>query len=146
MEKELGERFNDEVERYRRALLYYARKCDWETFKTRAGSLFDYVEVIELSEIERKFFRIFRAVLVMLVAVLVAIANIDVSIHPALLRIRYTVIVLAVAGSCFELYFFLNFRMFMEAKSTLYKKRKDRFIRNIEQDFRGIITSKPCTG
>jgi hypothetical protein len=98
MNKELADRFNDNVERYRLALLDYARKCDWETFKAKAGNLFDYVEVVEVSEIERRFFRIFKSVLVVLVAVIAAIVNMDPSIHPNLDQLRYSFTVLAVAG------------------------------------------------
>ncbi len=139
MKKELAERFNEEVERYRRSLLQYARKCDWDKFKIKAGSLFDYVEVVEVSEVERRFFRIFRSVLVVLAAVVVAIANMNTGINPELLRIKYTIITLAIAGFCFELFFFLDFRMFMQSKSAYYKTRKDRFIRNIERDFRQMV-------
>ena len=84
MEKELADMFSQVVERYRLALLHHARGCDWETFKTKAGSLFDYVEKIEMSEIESRFFRIFKSILAVLVAVVLAIANMDVSIHPDL--------------------------------------------------------------
>ncbi len=145
MEKELAEKFNDVVERYRQALLHYARQCDWDMFKTKAGSLFDYVEVIELSEIERRFFRVFKSVLVVLVLAVAAIVNMDITVRPDLQRLRYTVIVLGIAGSCFEVYFFLTFRWFMVAKSLYHKKRKDRFIRNMEKDFRDFIAQR-CAG
>jgi hypothetical protein len=139
MKKELADNFNKEVERYRQTLLKLARSCDWDTFKMKAGNLFDYVEWIEIAEIENRFFRIFKSVLVVLVAVVVAIVNMDVAIHPDLARVRYSIILLAIAGSCFELYFFLDFRMYMEVKSLCYQKRRDKFIRNIEKDFREII-------
>jgi hypothetical protein len=144
MEKELADMFSQVVERYRLALLQHARKCDWETFKTKAGSLFDYVEKIEMSEIEDRFFRIFKSILAVLVAVVLAIANMDASIHPDLGRVKYAIIVMAAAGSCFELCFFLNFRTYMIGKTRYYKKRKDRFIRNIEKDFREMI--RQCAG
>jgi hypothetical protein len=139
MKRDFADRFNEEVERYRQALLFYARKCDWETFKMKAGNLFDYVEWVELSETERRFFRIFKAILVVLVAVVIAIMNMDWTINPELQRIRFSIVLLAIAGSCFELYFFLNFRTYMEVKTTCYQKRKDRFIRNIENDFRKMV-------
>jgi hypothetical protein len=139
MKKEFADRFNEEIERYRQALLYYARKCDWEKFKMKAGNLFDYVEGVELSETERRFFRIFKSVLVVLVAVVIALMNMDWTIIPGLERVRFSIIVLAIAGSCFEFYFFLNFRTYKDAKATYYQKRKDRFIRNIERDFRNMV-------
>ena len=136
MKKELADRFNNNVERYRLALLDNARKCDWEKFKVKAGNLFDYCEVVEVSEIERRFFRIFSSVLVVVAAVIAAIANIDTSVHPDLHQVRYSITVLAVAGICFELYSYMTFRSFMIAKSIYRKKRKERFVKGIEQDFR----------
>lgn len=139
MKKEIADRFNEEVERYRRALLHYARTRDWDTFKKKAGNLFDYVEWIESSELENRFFRIFKSILVVLVAVVIAIVNMDVTVNPDLQRLRNSIILLAIAGSCFELYFYLDFRMYMDVKTTYYRKRRDTFIRNIEKDFREII-------
>lgn len=136
MKKEFSERFNDEVEGYRRALLYHARTAEWETFKMKAGSLFDYVEVVEVSEVERRFFKLFTSILVALVGVVIAVMNIDVAVHPDLQRVRYTIILLGMAASCFEVYFFLGFRRYRAAKAAHYHQRRDAFIRNIEQDFR----------
>ncbi len=141
MKKELADRFNENVERYRLTLLDYARRCDWDRFKTKAGNLFDYVEVVEVSEIERRFSRIFKSVLVVLVAVIAAIVNMDTSLHPDLERVRYSITVLAVAGTCFELYTYMTFRSFMITKSIYRKKRKERFIKGIERDFREIAFS-----
>jgi hypothetical protein len=141
MEKKLADRFNDNVERYRLMLLDHARTREWEKFKIKAGNLFDYVEVVEVSEIERKFFRIFSSVLVVLVAVIAAIVNMDTTINPDLQQVRYSITVLAVAGICFELYSYMTFRSFMMAKSIYRKKRKERFIRGIEKDFRELAFS-----
>jgi hypothetical protein len=140
MKKDFADRFSDNVERYRRALLDYARRRDWETFKASAGNLFDYVEVVEVSEIERRFFRIFKSVLVVLVAVILAVVNMDTSIHPDLHQLRYSITVLGVAGICFELYSYMSFRSYMITKSIYRKHRKDRFIRGIEKDFREIVS------
>ena len=59
MDKRMADTFNGEVEAYRRALIYFARKCDWVEFKARAGRLFDYLELVEAVVRERKFFRVF---------------------------------------------------------------------------------------
>jgi len=136
MKKEFSQRFSDEVEQYRRALLHHARTADWETFKMKAGSLFDYVEFVEVSEVERRFFRLFTSILVALVGAVIAVMNIDVAVHPDLQRVRYTIILLAMAASCFEVYFFLGFRRYRAAKVAHYHQRRDEFIRNIEKDFR----------
>ncbi len=141
MKKELAERFNENIERYRQALLEHACKCDWDRFKTKAGNLFDYVEIVEGSEIERRFLAIFKSVLVVLVAVIAAIVNMGTSIDPDLQQVRYSITVLAVAGTCFEVYTYMTFRSVMIAKSIHRKIRKDRFIRGIEQDFREIAFS-----
>lgn len=141
MQKELADRFNDNVERYRRILWDLADKSDWEKFRARAGNLFDYVEVVEVSEIERRFFRIFKSVLVVLVAVFIAIVNMDTAANPQLQHMRYSISVLAVAGICFEFYSYMTFRSFMIAKTLYRKKRKDRFIWGIQQDFREMAFS-----
>ncbi len=141
MKKEFADRFSDNVERFRLALLDYARKHDWEKFKARAGNLFDYVEVVEVSEIERRFFRIFKSVLVVLVAAIAGIMNMDPVVHPGLDQLRYSFTVLAVAGISFEVYSYMTFRSFMIAKSLYRKKRKERFIRGIERDFREMVFS-----
>ena len=54
---------------------------------------------------------------------------------------RRIITVLAIAGTCFELYTFMTFRAVMITKSIHRKIRKDRFIRGIEQDFREIAFS-----
>ncbi len=142
MKTERADRFSENVERYRLALLEYARKCDWEKFKAKAGNLFDYVEVVEASEIENRFFRIFTSVLGVLVAIVAAIVNMDTSIHPELYQLRYSITVLAIAGSCFELYSYMTFRSFMIAKTIYRKKRRERFVKFIERDFRRIAFSQ----
>jgi len=48
MDHEFAHRINEEIERYRNALLHYAKQCEWESFKSKAGALFDYLEKIEL--------------------------------------------------------------------------------------------------
>ncbi|HTP03547.1 MAG TPA: hypothetical protein VMM54_00140, partial [Nitrospirota bacterium] len=64
MDLEFAHRINEEIERYRNALLHHAKQCEWESFKSKAGALFDYLEKIELSEIQRKFFRMFKIILI----------------------------------------------------------------------------------
>ena len=136
MRKELAERFNEEVKRFRQMLLHHAERCDWDAFKIKAGKLFDYVEEIELRALGERFFKTFWAILVILAAIVLAIFKIDVAVYPALLRLKNSIILLALAGSCFALYFFLDFKMYVKAKMSWYKKRKEQFIRNIEKDFK----------
>lgn len=133
--------FNEEVERYRRTLLSLARKCDWDAFKVQAGRLFDYVESIEMTEVERRFMRIFKIIMVILFIVLAFVWTMNPEMFPELARHKKGIVLMALAGGCFELYYYLSFRMFMEQKTKCYNKRRERFIRNIEQDFRACLVA-----
>lgn len=136
MKRELAEQFSQEVDNYRKALLYYARKCDWETFKTKAGKLFDYVESVEFRELERRFFRVFSFILAVLVLAVVGLFSVDFGGHQDLMRLKNVFILSALAVSSFELYFFLDYRMYINFKTFSSKKRRENFIRSIERDFR----------
>lgn len=139
MNKQLARTFNEEIERYKNALLFYAKKCEWDTFKINAGKLFDYIESIEISEIEKKFLKISKVVIAILFLAVVIICRINPDIYPGLIKIKKVMTLSAVGGCSFELYFFLNFSKYMEQKMSFYKKRRERFISNIERDFREII-------
>jgi hypothetical protein len=145
MNDEFANRINEEVERYKNALLHYAKQCEWDSFKSKAGALFDYLEAIELSEIQRKFFRMFRLILIVLVMIIVIILKMNGEAYPALLRFKDSLVITAIAGSCFELYFFLNFRLYVEHKMSWYKQRREQFIRNMEKDFKEIIVQPVCS-
>ncbi len=135
MNKGLNKAFNEEITGYKNTLLHYAKRCEWEMFKDNAGRLFDYVESIEMSETERRFLKTFKIIMVVLicVAVLVIKINLDSS---EFLRIKKLVVLAVIGGGCFEIYFFLNFLMHMKYKTAFYRRRRDRFIRNIEEDFK----------
>ena len=138
MNKIGDKQFNDEINRYKYTLRFCAKICEWETFKVKAGKLFDYVESIEMMEIEHKFFKISKVMAAILFLFLVVIFQIDPAIHPEYARFRELLILTAIAGCCFEVYFFFNFRMYMKGKTLYYTARKEDFIRNIEEDFRGF--------
>jgi hypothetical protein len=140
MKKELQKRFNEEVHRYRNALMFCARKCDWETFRVKAGNLFDYLENIEMSVTERKFYRMFKIILAALCLVTVLILKFRPPQFPVADRIYELMIIGAVAGCCFEVYFFYNFRSYMRGKMIYYGKRKEKFIREIMSDFRQLTS------
>lgn len=139
MKKEWKDQFNEQVENYRRALLYHARINDWETFKVKAGRMFDYVESIEYSELERRFFNNFIMVLVALAAIAVALFQVDFAVTPELLRIKNLIVFGGLLGGTFELYFYINYKTYMKVRTTYYSERRERFIRNIEQDFRSYV-------
>ena len=136
MNKELAELFNQEVESYRRELLYYARKCDWETFEEEAGRMFDYVESIEFRELERRFYVVFNLILVVLVLGVVALFSVDFQAHEELARLKSGFIIYSVVMSSFEIYFYIDYRIFTGIKTSSCKKRRENFIKGIEQDFR----------
>lgn len=138
MDQEFANRINEEVERYKNALLRDAKESEWQSFKSKAGKLFDYLEAIELSEIQRKFSRMFKVIFVVLVMIIVIILKMNGEAYPALLRFKNSMVITAIAGSCFELYFFLDFRLYVERMSW-YKQRREQFIRDIEEDFKEII-------
>jgi signal transduction histidine kinase len=145
MRKELAELFNQEVERYRKGLLYYARKRDWETFEEKAGRLFDFVESIEFRELERRFFTVFNLILAALVLAVIALVSVDFQVHQELLRLKSGFILSALAASSFELYFYIDYRMFIGIKTFSYKRRRDNFIKGIEQDFRSYAVQGECS-
>jgi hypothetical protein len=136
MEKSLEKVFNEEVNKYRNILLICAKKSEWNTFKINAGKLFDYVESIEMSVLEKKFYSISSVIIFVLVLLVVALWWISPFIHCEIPKIRELMIISGVGGCSYQLYFFLNFRTYMDGKITSYKCRRERFIRNIEADFK----------
>lgn len=138
MTRELARQFNEEVEQYRRSLVYFARKCEWDEFQKRAGSLFDYVERIEATERERRFFSVFNAILALLVVAVVAVLSLDPGAHGDWLKYKRAIVMTCLAASGFEFYFFLNFRWYAEMRKAGFMRRRELFIRNIEQDFRSF--------
>jgi hypothetical protein len=135
----MEKQFNQEVENYRKALLYHARISDWETFKAKAGKMFDYVEAIEYSELERRFFTNFNVILAVLAAIVVALFMVDFAVTPELLRLKNTMILASLGASSFELYFYLDYKIYMKVKVRHYTDRREKFIRNIEKDFRSYV-------
>ncbi len=134
--------FSEEVEGYRRSLLYFARKCDWAEFKARAGRLFDYVESVEATELERRFFITFNTILALLIAAVVVLFTVDPGVHEQWQNYRNAGILAALAASGFELFFFLNFRWYADMRMSCFRKRREVFIRTIERDFRRYASAE----
>ena len=145
MNKTLNKIFSEKVNRYKNALLSCAERSDWDSFKINASKLFDYIESIEMSEIERRFLKVSKTVMAVLFLLIFLILKMNLNINPEILRIREVTILIAIAGSCFELYFYINYRLFMENKVCFYKKRKDQFIYGIEKDFKNYLISRSGT-
>ncbi len=145
MKKERAKQFSQEVEHYRRALLWCARVRDWDALKTKAGTLFDYVESVERVELERRFYAVFYIVLGALALAVIALCSVNFGVSPALIGLKNSVMLVALMMSGFELYFFYNYRKYAGVRMAVYQKRRENFIRSIEQDFRGFSTSgKPA--
>jgi len=142
MKRELSEKFNKEVDRYRKALLFYAKQCQWDTFKANAGRLFDYVESIEMSEIERRFFNISKIIVVIITALIVVILKLNVTPLPEIAGLKKIIIITALGICGFEIFFFFNFKVYKRHKANFYKKRKERFIVDIERDFKNIAVQE----
>jgi Na+/H+ antiporter NhaC len=139
MKRGLEKQFNKDVENYRKALFYHARINDWETFKAKAGRMFDYVEAIEYSELERRFFKNFYVILVMLIVIIVALFSINSGVTPELMRLKNAIVLVGLGMSSFEVYFYVDYKIYMKVKTVHYAERRERFIRNIESDFRSCV-------
>jgi hypothetical protein len=86
--------------------------------------------------LEKKFFRISGVVMCILFLSVALIVGMSFDIKEEIIRIRKLMILAALMGSSFQLYFFVNFWRYMGQKMTYYERRRERFIKNIEQDFR----------
>jgi len=137
MDQEFANRINEEIERYKNALLNDARENEWQGFKSKAGKHFDYLEGIELSEIQRKFSRMFKIILVVLVMIIVIILKMNGEAYPALLRFKDSMVITAIAGSCFEPYFFMDFRLYVEHKISWYKHKEGTIHQGYRERFQG---------
>ncbi len=140
MRKELAEQFNREVDNYRKTLISLAERCDWNGFEAKAGRLFDYVESVEFMEIERRFFRIFNLILSVLILVIIGLLSVDFDVHQELLRLKNVFVLTAIAVSSFELYFFVDYRIFAQGRTFDYTKRRENFIKAIKRDFRSYAS------
>jgi hypothetical protein len=139
MKRGMETQFNHDVENYRKALLYHARISDWETFTAKAGGLFDYVEAVELSELERRFFANFNVILIVLIVIVAALFKVDFAVTPEFMRLKNAMLLAGLAVSSFELYFYINYKLSIKGKMSQYAKRRNSFIRNIENDFRVYV-------
>lgn len=139
MTKEIDRKINEQVTRYKNSLAFYAKICEWDVFADNAGKLFDYLESVEMSEFESKFFSISKVVATVLVLAVLFIIKFSAAAYPELLRFKEVLILFAIGGCCFEVYFLYNFRMYKKGKTIYYAKRRGRFIQDIKRDFREVI-------
>jgi hypothetical protein len=81
-------------------------------------------------------------ILAVLVVAVIALISINFEVHQDLLRHKYAFIMSAIAVSSYELYFYLDYRIYINFKNISFKKRRENFIRNIKQDFR-VYSAQP---
>jgi hypothetical protein len=67
--------------------------------------------------------------------VVAVLFNYDFASNAELLRLKNAFILVALGASSFELYFYLNYRLYMGARTANSRKRREVFIREMIQDF-----------
>ena len=55
------------------------------------------------------------------------------------MRLKNAMVLAGLGVSSFELYFYLDYRIYMRIKTFHYEERREKFVRNIERDFRSCI-------
>lgn len=146
MKKDQAARFSEEMEQYRRSLLYLARKDDWAAFQARAESLFEHVENVESAERTRRFWQVFTSILAVLVLSVAALLGAGPEFPSGLPYSRNMLILAALGVSSFELYFYINFRIYNYHRMLYVKKRKEAFIRGMMSDFRSLVREPASRG
>ncbi len=145
MSKHLVDSINKEVNEYRNALIFDAKTCDWTTFESKAGMLFDYLEKIELSELKNKFNSVFKFILAVLLFGMLVLWIVNADLGPALTKLRNALLLAVLAGCGFEGFFLLNFRIAMNVLSERRHTKRQKFIQNMERDFKARIKDPDCT-
>ncbi len=107
--------------------------------------LFDYLESIETSEIRRIFSRIFRVTAAIVLLAGSALGIISSGSNPALLQhYESYLIVLIFSGILFLVWFHMDYRIITGLKASRRSRRRDKFVRNIEDDFRSHLKGTGC--
>lgn len=97
------------------------------------------MDAVEYSELERRFFKNFNAILVALIVIVVAMVNVDFAVTPELMQLKKAMVLAGFGVSSFELYFYLDYRIYRRVKTFHYAERREKFVRNIERDFRSYV-------
>jgi len=144
MDKQFAGKLDTQISRYKQALTYFAKTCDWEVFKLNASTLFDYLESVELYLVKRKFHHLLEIIFMALVLALVLFSALGNSLSPTLIRYRSPLGLTAVSGFLVEMILLFELRLYMNVKTSHQKERKEQFIRNIEDDFRIQLGADSC--
>ena len=144
MDKQFTKRLDNEISRYRKTLDYFAKTCDWKNFHRNAATLFDYLESAELFLLKKKIYQLFDIILIVLAVTFVMLSTLSGTVSPWLMK-YWGQLALSVAVAIFlGVLFFLELRMYTSFKATRLKKRKEEFIKNMENNFKTQLEADTC--
>lgn len=144
MDEWRSNKLNDEISRYKKALIFFAKACYWFDFHSNAATLFEYLDSVELSLLKRKLRQVIEIVSVALVLAIVIFSSVNITDSPLLIKYRGQLVLIAAAAILFELLLLIELRLYVNIKTRNQQKRKDRFIRNIEHDFKEQFGADTC--
>ncbi len=143
MDRNVLERLNSEIERYKVSLRYFARTCDWGSFRSKAAQLFDYLESTEVSLVKNRFYGTIGIIVMTLVAVVTLFSAMGSVIAPFVqYRDDLLVVILGVYG--LGLLLLLELRLYLSIRTSRHRKSEDRFIRAVEGDVRSSRGPDAC--
>ncbi len=144
MDRNVLERLNSEIERYKVSLRYFARTCDWGSFRSKAAQLFDYLESTEVSLVKTRFYGTIGIIVMTLVAVVMLFTALGNVIAPFVARYRDGLLVVVLGAYGLGLLLLLELRLYLSIRTSRHGKRVDRFIRAIEGDVRSYMGPDAC--
>lgn len=146
MDRQVTRKLDNEISRYRKTLVYFAKTCDWKNFQNRAATLFDYLESVELFLLKKKIYQLFNIIFAVLAVTFLIFTTLSGSVSPLLMK-YWGQLALSVAAAIFlGVLFFLELRMYTSIKATRLKKRKEKFIKTIEDNFKTQLGADACIG
>ncbi len=144
MDERTANKLNDEISRYKKALIFFAKTCDWFAFHSNAARLFEYLESVELSLLKRKYHQVIEIISVALVLAIVVFSSVNITDSPLLIKYRGQLVLIAAAAILFELLLLIELRLYGDIKAKNQQKRKEWFIRNIEHDYKEQFGADVC--
>ncbi len=144
MSKELEKRIEEELSQYKKGLLFFAKMCDWNSFRKQAARLFEFLEETKVAAIKQKLREVTTVVLIALTTALVFFSVLSTTVVPKLAEIRVPVVFMIMAGFVFELLFLLEFRVYLSYRASMEKIRRQRFIEGIESEIKAYLGSNVC--
>mgnify|MGYP003560122517 CR=1 FL=1 len=71
--------------------------------------------------------------------IVVPLVSVDFAVTPESIRLKNAMLLAGLGVSSFELCFYLDYRIYMRVKTFPYAERREKFVRNIERDFRSYV-------